>query len=211
MMMHAGALVVMTAATAIYQPQAQLLDLFDDVTLVHQNGTRFLTRRAHVDVAANTAEGHDPVSGHGPSGDIAAQGFKILDKGDRVIFTGEANLVLKGSRPRAASRIAARHCRPRSQPRRRRSRLPRPRFRCRPAASRSASPRRAKPARPDRCGAAARRRRAARSSCAPEPPLAAAGQGMKPAADAGRHLRRASRAVAPLWMAAARSRRLRRG
>jgi len=103
MMMHAGALVVMTAATAIYQPQAQLLDLFDDVTLVHQNGTRFLTKSAHVDVAANTAEGHDPVRGHGPSGDIAAQGFKILDKGDRVIFTGEANLVLKESRPRAAS------------------------------------------------------------------------------------------------------------
>src|SRR5690348_4371609 len=71
MMMHAGALVVMTAATAIYQPQAQLLDLFDDVTLVHQNGTRFLTKSAHVDVAANTAEGHDPVSGHGPSGDVA--------------------------------------------------------------------------------------------------------------------------------------------
>ena len=107
MMMHAGAVVVMTAATAIYQPQAQLLDLFDDVTLVHQNGTRFLTKSAHVDVAANTAEGHDPVSGHGPSGDIAAQGFKILDKGDRVIFTGEANLVLKGSRPTRRQRIAA--------------------------------------------------------------------------------------------------------
>lgn len=103
MTMHAGALVVMTAATAVYQPQAQLLDLFGEVTLVHQNGTRFLTKSAHVDVAANTAEGHDPVSGHGPSGDIAAQGFEILDKGDRVIFTGEANLTIKGTRPRAAA------------------------------------------------------------------------------------------------------------
>lgn len=104
MTMRPGALVVMTAATAMYQAQAQLLDLFDDVTLVHENGTRFVTKTAHVDVSANIAEGHDPVSGRGPSGDIAAQGFRILDKGDRVIFTGKSNLLLKGSKSgRAAS------------------------------------------------------------------------------------------------------------
>jgi lipopolysaccharide export system protein LptC len=101
MLMHAGASVNMTAATAMYQAQAQLLDLFDDVTLVHENGTRFVTKTAHVDVSASTAEGHDPVSGHGPSGDITAQGFRILDKGDRVIFTGKSDLRLKGSKPGA--------------------------------------------------------------------------------------------------------------
>src|SRR5882672_12272688 len=37
MTMHRGALVVVTAATAMYQSQAQLLDLFDDVNLVHEN------------------------------------------------------------------------------------------------------------------------------------------------------------------------------
>jgi lipopolysaccharide export system protein LptC len=94
-----GALVVVTAATAIYQSQAQLLDLFDDVNLVHDNGTRFVTKTAHVDVSADTAEGHDPVSGRGPSGDIDAQGFRILDKGDTIIFSGKSNLLLKGSKP----------------------------------------------------------------------------------------------------------------
>jgi lipopolysaccharide export system protein LptC len=101
MMMHRGASVVVTAATAMYQSQAQLLDLFDDVNLFHENGTRFVTRTAHVDVSANTAEGHDPVVGHGPSGDIAAQGFRILDKGDTIIFTGNSNLRLKGTKPSA--------------------------------------------------------------------------------------------------------------
>jgi lipopolysaccharide export system protein LptC len=101
MMMHRGASVVVTAATAMYQSQAQLLDLFDDVNLIHENGTRFVTRTAHVDVSANTAEGHDPVVGHGPSGDIAAQGFRILDKGDTIIFTGNSNLRLKGTKPSA--------------------------------------------------------------------------------------------------------------
>lgn len=103
MTMHAGALVVITAATAMYQAQAQLLDLFDDVTLVHENGTRFVTKTAHVDVSANIAEGHEPVSGHGPSGDITAQGFRILDKGERVIFTGRSDLLLKGSKPGTAA------------------------------------------------------------------------------------------------------------
>jgi lipopolysaccharide export system protein LptC len=99
MTLRRGALIVVTAATAVYQPQAQLLDLFEDVNLVHENGTRFVTKTAHVDVSANTAEGNDPVSGRGPSGDIDAQGFRILDKGDTIIFTGKSDLLLKGSKP----------------------------------------------------------------------------------------------------------------
>jgi lipopolysaccharide export system protein LptC len=103
MTMHGGAVVVITAATAIYQSQAQFLDLFDDVTMLHENGTRFVTKRAHVDVSASTAAGDDPVSGQGPSGDIAGEGFRVLDKGDTIIFTGKSNLLLKGTRPRATT------------------------------------------------------------------------------------------------------------
>jgi lipopolysaccharide export system protein LptC len=101
MTMHSGALVVVTAATAMYQSQAQLLDLFGDVNLVHENGTRFVTNIAHVDVAADTAVGSDPVTGHGPSGDIIAQGFRVVDKGNTIIFTGKSNLLLKGTKPSA--------------------------------------------------------------------------------------------------------------
>lgn len=99
MTMHRGAVVVLTAATGIYQSRAQLVDLFDDVILTHENGTRFVTQRAHADLSDNTAEGHDPVEGHGPSGDITAQGFRILQKGDTIIFTGQSHLVLEGTKP----------------------------------------------------------------------------------------------------------------
>jgi lipopolysaccharide export system protein LptC len=99
MTMHSGAQVVVTAATAMYQSQAQLLDLFGDVNLVHENGTRFVTNTAHVDVAADSAAGNDPVTGHGPSGDITAQGFRVLDRGNTIIFTGRSNLLLKGTQP----------------------------------------------------------------------------------------------------------------
>lgn len=101
MTMHNGALVVVTAATAMYQSQAQLLDLFGDVNLVHENGTRFVTNTAHVDVAADTAVGNDPVTGHGPSGDITAQGFRVVDRGNTIVFTGKSNLLLKGTKPSA--------------------------------------------------------------------------------------------------------------
>ena len=96
---HSGASVVLTAATGVYQSQAQLLDLFTDVNLVHENGTRFVTQRAHLNLSDNSAEGHDRVEGHGPSGDITGQGFRILSKGETIIFTGESDLLFKGTKP----------------------------------------------------------------------------------------------------------------
>lgn len=93
-----GATAVLTASTGIYQSQAQLLDLFRDVKLVHQDGTSFLTASAHVDLARDSAQGGDPVEGHGPSGNITAAGFRILSRGDTIIFTGHADLVLKSVR-----------------------------------------------------------------------------------------------------------------
>ena len=98
MTVHGGASVVLTAATGIYQSQAQLLDLFADVNLIHENGTRFVTQRAHANLSDNSADGHDPVEGHGPSGDITGQGFRILSNGETIIFTGESYLLFKGTK-----------------------------------------------------------------------------------------------------------------
>ena len=98
MIVHGGATVVLTAATAMYQSQPQLLDLFGDVTLTHQNGSRFVTQRAHANLANDTAEGNVPVEGHGPSGDIWGQGFRILDKGDTIVFTGDSRAILRGTK-----------------------------------------------------------------------------------------------------------------
>jgi lipopolysaccharide export system protein LptC len=102
---HSGADIVVTAATGIYQSKAQVLDLFGDVTLIHQNGTHFVTDTARVNVHDNSAQGDDPVVGHGPSGDIKAQGFRILDKGDTVVFTGQSDLALTGARPAATKSV----------------------------------------------------------------------------------------------------------
>ena len=102
MTVHGGASVVLTAATGVYQSQAQLLDLFTDVNLVHENGTRFVTQRAHLNLSDNSAEGHDPIEGHGPSGDITGQGFRILSNGETILFTGQSHLLFKGTKPSSA-------------------------------------------------------------------------------------------------------------
>jgi lipopolysaccharide export system protein LptC len=95
---HNGANVVVTADSGVYQSNTQFLDLFGHVTLTHENGTQIVTESARLDAANNAGEGHDPVEGHGPSGDIKAQGFQIIDKGDIVIFTGNSELWLRGSK-----------------------------------------------------------------------------------------------------------------
>ena len=104
---HRDADIVVTAATGIYQSPVQLLDLFGQVTLVHQNGTSFVTDTARVDGANGTAEGNDPVVGHGPSGDVNAAGFQILGKGDTIVFTGASDMRLKGAMPGTATRAPA--------------------------------------------------------------------------------------------------------
>jgi lipopolysaccharide export system protein LptC len=100
---HRDANIVITAETGVYQSLTQLLDLAGNVTLVHQDGTRIVTAAARVDAANNSAEGNSPVEGHGPSGDIKAQGFRLLDKGDTILFTGKSELLLKRARPTAAT------------------------------------------------------------------------------------------------------------
>jgi lipopolysaccharide export system protein LptC len=97
LIVHGGASIVLTAATAIYQSQPQLLDLFDDVILTHENGTRFVTRRAHANLALSTADGDDPIEGHGPQGDVWGQGFRVRDRGDTIDFTGRSHAILKSS------------------------------------------------------------------------------------------------------------------
>jgi lipopolysaccharide export system protein LptC len=89
-----GAWVVVTGDTGIYQAETHFLDLFGHVTLFHDKGYEFKTTTARVDLDSGTAEGHEPITGEGPSGNVSGEGFRVLQKGDIVIFTGKNHLVL---------------------------------------------------------------------------------------------------------------------
>ena len=97
-----GSAVQITARTGIYQPQMQLLDLFGDVRLLQDKGNEFRTGSAHIDMANGTAEGHEPIEGEGPFGHASGQGFRVLDRGDVIIFTGQSHLELVPHEKKAA-------------------------------------------------------------------------------------------------------------
>ena len=54
--------------------------------------------------AAGTARGDKAVEGQGPFGHISAQGFEILDKGGRIVFSGKARLELRPQAMKAAKK-----------------------------------------------------------------------------------------------------------
>ena len=57
-----------------------------------------------LNVAAGTARGDKAVEGQGPFGHISAQGFEILDKGGRIVFSGKARLELRPQAMKAAKK-----------------------------------------------------------------------------------------------------------
>jgi lipopolysaccharide export system protein LptC len=89
-----GAWFELNGYTGLYQPNAQLLDMFGNVALFQDKGNEFHTDSAHIDMAGGNADGSDPVDGQGPFGHITGQGFRIRDHGDIIIFTGHAHLTL---------------------------------------------------------------------------------------------------------------------
>jgi lipopolysaccharide export system protein LptC len=84
-----------SAYTGTYQPQSKLLDLFGEVALYSDRGDEFHTDSARVDLAHSTEQGDEHITGQGPFGHVVADGFRVLDRGATIIFTGRANLVLE--------------------------------------------------------------------------------------------------------------------
>jgi lipopolysaccharide export system protein LptC len=91
-----GAWVFLRADSGRYDKAAQLLTLKGDVTIYHDDGTMLRTPSALVRLSAGAAEGDEPVAAQGGFGTLTAEGFRLIDRGAVVIFTGNAHAVLEG-------------------------------------------------------------------------------------------------------------------
>ncbi len=89
-----GTWLVLTADTGVFGREKETLDLEGKVNLFHDTGYEFRTEQASVDLAAGIAAGDAPVEGQGPFGMIDGEGFRLLERGNRVVFTGKAKLTL---------------------------------------------------------------------------------------------------------------------
>jgi lipopolysaccharide export system protein LptC len=94
LLMEDGSWVAVTAREGTYDRDKKILKLRGAVNLFHDSGYEFRTEAAVIDMMAGDAYGTDKVEGQGPFGNIRSEGFVIRNRGEKVEFTGKADLLL---------------------------------------------------------------------------------------------------------------------
>jgi len=92
--LDSGAWLALAARSGQYLRDRDILDLTGDVSLFHDRGFELRTQSAEIDLKHGTASGDEPVEGQGDAGVISSEGFRVLDHGERIVFTGKSHLVL---------------------------------------------------------------------------------------------------------------------
>ena len=72
----------------IYLEDRKLLYMSGHVLLEDDQGGRFQSEKAEIDLNQNTAKGDTRVTGDGPDGHIEANAYSVDQKGEHVIFDG---------------------------------------------------------------------------------------------------------------------------
>ncbi len=89
-----GTWLVLTAKNGVFQQEEKTLDLSGAVNLYHDSGYEFQTSKAKIDLQKGLARGPAAVRGQGPFGGMQGEGFRLLDKGKTIVFTGKSKLVI---------------------------------------------------------------------------------------------------------------------
>jgi lipopolysaccharide export system protein LptC len=100
--MKSGTWVAVQADQGQYREDPGRIDLEGDVHMYHDQGYEMTTSAASLDLDEGIAWGTQPTEVHGPRADINAQGFKMLQDENEIIFTGPSRLVLKPEPEEAA-------------------------------------------------------------------------------------------------------------
>lgn len=97
-----GSWIAMTADQGQYNKKTRMLDLWENVNVFHDAGYELKTERAVADLGQGSVVGDDPVEGHGPDSQVQGEGFRIYDKGGRILVTGKSRLILYPQQAQAA-------------------------------------------------------------------------------------------------------------
>ncbi len=93
-----GTWLAVSAQSGIYDRDPNTLELKGGVTLFHDSGYEFKTETITVNMNEASATGRQPVSGHGPFGEVSAEGLVVKDKGMVLHFTGKARLLIRSGK-----------------------------------------------------------------------------------------------------------------
>lgn len=86
--------VAITAPNGTFWREQEVLNLIGGVDLFHDKGYEFRTQDASIDFRNGAASGDRPVRGQGPFGTIVAEGFRIVDSGGRIFFSGKSTVLI---------------------------------------------------------------------------------------------------------------------
>jgi lipopolysaccharide export system protein LptC len=111
-----GSWLSMTAKQGQYNKTTRVLDLWDHVNVFQDSGYELHTERAQANLAEGSVAGNDPVEGHGPDGTMQGQGFRVYDKGGRILVTGKSRLVLYPQQQQQAEASPPPRSKPPSKP-----------------------------------------------------------------------------------------------
>ncbi len=89
-----GTWIALNAEFGNYYREDKLLDLYGAVNLYQDEGYEFHTTRALFDLNTGGASGQEAVQGQGPFGTVESEGFRILDSGNAILFTGRSRMVI---------------------------------------------------------------------------------------------------------------------
>lgn len=89
-----GTWLVMTSKVGKYDQQKKLLELSGDVNMFHDMGYEIITEEIDINLAKSDAIGTKPVSGHGPFGELNANGVRIDKNNQTIFFLGRSRLLL---------------------------------------------------------------------------------------------------------------------
>jgi len=92
-----GGWLAIDAEQGWYNRDTGMLDLYRNVHFLRDDGVELFTSVATVNTRDGSVRSDVPVSGIGPSGEISAEGFRMYDYGERIVFLNgsEAGVAMK--------------------------------------------------------------------------------------------------------------------
>jgi len=90
-----GAWLSLSASRGLYRQLEERLTLEGPVAIHSDSGYELHLERVEAALAEGRAWSDLPVQGHGPFGAIAADGMRVEDHGDRVVFEGRVRVTLR--------------------------------------------------------------------------------------------------------------------
>ena len=90
-----GNIIFLKSSEGEFDQKNQKIFLYRDVELSREDGLFFETEEAMIDLKTNNIFGKTEVSGRDKKGKIFSNGFSITEEGNKILFKGKTNLLIK--------------------------------------------------------------------------------------------------------------------